>query len=165
MRRTLSIATAAAVLATLVPSAAAPTTVPANPYQCRSTGQAPFWSGGVESDACDGPLPGGAFGGEAITGMDPDGTINPTSGLVFSCTVQLDRIVDGRAVPVPGAQATQSGTDPEYFDGRFCDAMGTWTPAPGVYAVTVIYRSADGRTTATMQGPAVYYPGPDGGTR
>ena len=128
-------------------------------YRCRSAAHGVAWSGGVESDACDGPLPDGTFGGEAITGMDPDGTINPLSGPVVSCTVQLDRLVQGRAVPVPGWLATQDGTDPEYFDGRFCDAMGAWTPAPGVYSVTVVYRLADGRAVATVQGPAAYYPG------
>ena len=80
---------------------------------------------------------------------------------MLSCTVQLDRIVNGRAVPVPGSPATQDGADPEYFDGRFCDAMGAWTPAAGLYTVTTVYRPAGGRTVAAVQGPAVHYPGAD----
>lgn len=154
MRRALSIATAAAVLAAVVPSAADPTTAPANPYRCRSAEQAAFWSGGIESDACDGPLPNGSFGGEAITGMDPDGTINPTSGPVLSCTVQLDRVVGGWIMPVPGAQVVQDGADSEYFNGRYCDAMGAWSNLPaGVYTVTAIYKTASGVVAQAGQGP------------
>ena len=152
---------AAAVLlagtATVPQAASTPHTV--NPYSCRSAHAGAYWHGGVESDACDGPLPDGTFGGEGITGFDPGERINHASGRVRSCTVQLNRIVHGRAVPVPGASDTETGRTPEYFDGRFCDAMDSWAPPRGFYNVTVTYRTAAGGVVATVQGPVAFYPG------
>lgn len=130
-----------------------------NPYSCRSAHAGAYWHGGIESDACDGLLPDGEFGGEGITGFDADERINHASGRVRSCTVQLNRIVHGRAVPVPGASSTESGRDREYFDGRFCDAMDAWTPPRGFYNVTVTYRTGAGRMVQTVQGPVAFYPG------
>ncbi|GAA2019056.1 hypothetical protein GCM10009839_14270 [Catenulispora yoronensis] len=135
----------------------------ANPYSCRSAHVGAYRTGGVLSDACDGLLPDGSFGGEALTGFGPDEQIDPSSGRVRSCTVQLNRVERGRAVPVPGANATEAGRHPEYFDGRgFCDAMDAWRPAPGFYNVTVFYRLADGTVVQTVQGPVAYYPGGTG---
>lgn len=136
----------------------------ANPYTCRSSHIGAYRTGGVLSDACDGPLPDGSFGGEALTGFGPDERIDHSSGRVRSCTVQLNRIVHGRAVPVPGANATEAGRHPEYFDGRgFCDAMDSWRPPPGFYNVTMFYRLPGGTVVQTVQGPAAYYPGGAGG--
>jgi len=150
---------AAAVLlagtATVPQAASTPHTV--NPYSCRSAHAGAYWHGGVESDACDGPLPDGTFGGEGITGFDPGERINHGSGRVRSCTVQLNHVVHGRAYPVPGASNTETGRTPEYFDGRFCDAMDAWTPPRGFYNVTVTYRTAAGRIVQTVQGPVAYY--------
>jgi hypothetical protein len=157
MRRPLCLLAATVAAVAAIPSAADPESGMPNPYRCRSAAAGTFWFGGVESDACDGPLPDGTFGGEAITGLDPDGTINLTSGPVLWCTVQLDRVVDGRAVPVPGATVTQSGQDPEYFDGRFCDAMATWASLPaGLYAITAAYRTASGTAVQRVQGPVFH---------
>jgi len=154
---------AAAVLLTGTATASVPQASSAphsvNPYSCRSAHVGAYWHGGVESDACDGPLPDGTFGGEGITGFGPDERINHASGRVRSCTVQLNRIVHGRAVPVPGASNTETGRTPEYFDGRFCDAMDAWTPPRGFYNVTVTYRTAAGPIVQTVQGPVAYYPG------
>jgi hypothetical protein len=127
-------------------------------YSCRSASKGAYWYGGIESDACDGPVTDGTFGGEAITGMDPNGTINHTSGTVTSCTVQLNHVVNGVAYAVPGASNTESGGDPAYFDGRFCDAFGSWRPAAGYYNVTTLYRH-NGVLYQTVQGPVKYYPG------
>jgi hypothetical protein len=131
----------------------------ANPYSCRSAHTRAYWHGGVESDACDGPLPDGTFGGEGITGADPNERINHGSGRIRSCTVQLNRVVHGRAYSVPGASNTESGRDREYFDGRFCDAMDAWSPPRGFYNVTVTYRTATGKVVQTVQGPVAFYPG------
>ena len=131
----------------------------ANPYSCRSAHAGAYWHGGVESDACDGPLPDGTFGGEGITGLDPSERINHASGRVRSCTVQLNRIVHGKAIPVPGASRTDYGRTPEYFDGRFCDAIDAWRPPRGFYNVTVTYCTAAGRIVQTVQGPVAFYPG------
>lgn len=143
--------------ATVPQASSAPHSV--NPYSCRSAHVGAYWHGGVESDACDGPLPDGTFGGESITGLDRNEQINHASGRVRSCTVQLNRIVHGRAVPVPGASNTEYGRTREYFDGRFCDAMDSWSPPRGFYNVTVTYRTASGGTVTTVQGPVAFYPG------
>lgn len=138
----------------------------ANPYSCRSAHtHSAYWFRGVESDACDGPLPDGTFGGEAATGFDANERINHRSAPVRACTVQLNRIVHGKAIPVPGANSTESGRigGSEYFDGRFCDAMSAWRPPSGFYNVTVTYRTAAGRVVQTVQGPVAFYPGGAGG--
>jgi hypothetical protein len=148
-----------AATASALPTPAAPHS--GNPYSCRSAHVGAYWYHGVESDACDGLLiTDGRFGGEAITGFGPDERIDHRSGPVRSCTVQLNRVVNGLAIPVPGARVTNTGRDRDYFDGRFCDAMGSWTPPSGFYNVTAIYRTGDGRTIETVQGPVAYYPGP-----
>ena len=127
-------------------------------YSCRSATKGNYWYGGVESDACDGPVTDGTFGGEAITGMDSNGAINDSSGAVTSCTVQLNHIVNGVAYAVAGASYTQRGQDPTYFDGHFCDAIDAWRPAAGTYNVTTSYVH-NGGNVVTVQGPAKYYGG------
>ena len=154
--------TAMAALLTLTPAAHASghrtTTFAAVNYSCRSATAGNYWHNGVESDACDGPIADGTFGGEAITGMDSNGAINDNSGSVTSCTVQLNHVVNGTAYPVPGANYTQYGQDPTYFDGHYCDAMDAWRPAAGYYNVTTSYVH-NGSNTVTVQGPVKYYGG------
>ncbi|MBS2531946.1 hypothetical protein KGQ20_04100 [Catenulispora sp. NF23] len=130
-----------------------------NPYSCRSAHVAAYWFRGVESDACDGPLPEGTFGGEGMTGFGPGEQINHASGRVRSCTVQLNHVVRGQVIPVPGASNTETGRTPEYFDGRFCDAMDSWAPPRGFYNVSVTYCTTTGGAVQTVQGPVAFYPG------
>lgn len=125
---------------------------------CRSDSAAPYWYGGVESDACAGPDDSGVFSAQAVVNMDPDGTILDTAGPVQACQVQLQSVAAGVATPLAGYTATESGQDPSLFDGHYCEADGQWDLPPGWYNAVTSYESGDVWST-TVQSPVVWFAG------
>lgn len=97
---------------------------------CRSDSAAPYWYGGVESDACAGPDDSGVLAAQAVVNMDPDGTILDGVGPVQACQVQLQSVVGGVATPLVGCTTMQSGQNPALFDGHCCEADGQWDLPP-----------------------------------